>query len=770
MTTVTRRSSTIHTKSTTVQDDHFAYKEFLRNSITKEDFIKDKLLHDEIRRRFNTSTYVCHFLTCDRKQAEFKLKAAFQVKQMNGLYLTRACSKSDSDFVISMIFDNHVFARLFDVHFRNWSKVFGGIENVLKYYHESKGLVCLLADTIGTDPVPAKYRIYGISSFLHKLCSYGQLNLVQTILNSPQTIDIDERDDVGDTALHIASSFGHDEIVQILLEKGANLLKRDEKGSTMATMSREFLVVVIIVILDAGAEINAVNLYKSCPLHEASAHNSFACVSLLLEMGATPFPRDEQRRTPFDLAMANNSTEVVRLYTDFKFPDPGTKREEWFHGSISKVEAKNLLVTQKSANGKFLIRERQTDEDFVLSLVCNQKMFNYEIKKNENGFFSIGDGPLFDSLEQVVAHYTKHRDRLATRLGEPVTPQHAMNHTVRGNRDESISKNGKFSGVENNVLLTNSEIDEGKKDYDVSKICRYVSKVKSESSSQEVPNSPGLPILSKKDLHFHHKLGEGEFGVVYEGTLKLPNHPQPMAVAIKKLKSCSPDTIREFTREASIMDQLKHHCIVRIYGIVNEGSFMMVNELLPHGSILSIFRQKGYKVSIDHIKKWATQIADALNYMEAKRFVHRDLAARNVLVASYNQVKVSDFGLSRSTVDNVYEQRSNDKIPIKWYSPESIEYGRFTSKSDVWSYGVTLWEMFSYGKEPYKDMSGTEVYQFIKEGNRLNQPSLCPTSTYRIMKTCWLNAESQRPTFTMLVNYFANDNQFKGLDRLLPSI
>lgn len=127
------------------------------------------------------------------------------------------------------------------------------------------------------------------------------------------------------------------------------------------------------------------------------------------------------------------------------------------------------------------------------------------------------------------------------------------------------------------------------------------------------------------------------------------------------------------------------------------------------------------------------------------------------------KIKISDFGLSRSTdaFTNAYTQTTEGKIPIKWYAPESIEHLKFTSKSDVWSYGVTLWEMFSYGDQPYGNMNGSEVYMFIQSKNRLQRPPSCPKNTYKVMLQCWEWDDERRPTFRELNQFFQSDNDYQ---------
>lgn len=224
-------------------------------------------------------------------------------------------------------------------------------------------------------------------------------------------------------------------------------------------------------------------------------------------------------------------------------------------------------------------------------------------------------------------------------------------------------------------------------------------------------------------------------------------------------------------READIMGTLNNPCILRIYGLVQDKSCLMMVQELMICSILEKLWNSANEVTENHLKLWSSQIALGMQHMEEQKIVHRDLAARNVLLASMSQIKISDFGLSRSTdaFTNAYTQTTEGKIPIKWYSPESIEHLKFTSKSDVWSYGITLWEMFSYGDQPYGNMNGSEVYMYIQSGQRLQRPPLCPKNTYKCMLKCWEWEEEKRPTFRELNQFFQNDNDYQKTLTVLKS-
>ncbi|CAF2964897.1 unnamed protein product [Rotaria sp. Silwood2] len=269
--------------------------------------------------------------------------------------------------------------------------------------------------------------------------------------------------------------------------------------------------------------------------------------------------------------------------------------------------------------------------------------------------------------------------------------------------------------------------------------------------------SSKLNLISSDQIHQTAKLGEGEFGEVYEGFYREKSTTIP--VAIKVLKDYSYTAKRDFLREAEHMSKLNHHCICKLYGIVdsNGNEMMMIIELLLFGSMLDYLWKHKSSISEYRLNLWASQIADGMEYMEYKGIVHRDLAARNILLQSTDQVKISDFGLSRCIETDIYVQKSDSKIPVKWYAPEAISFGKFTSKSDVWSFAVTLWEMFSYGAAPYGDMSGSDVYYFLKHGRRLEQQSSCPSHVYQLMLKCWEWDEKQRPTFYQLVQLLKNN-------------
>ncbi|NWW41198.1 FRK kinase, partial [Panurus biarmicus] len=141
------------------------------------------------------------------------------------------------------------------------------------------------------------------------------------------------------------------------------------------------------------------------------------------------------------------------------------------------------------------------------------------------------------------------------------------------------------------------------------------------------------------------------------------------------------------------------------------------------------------------------QVASGMAYLESQNYIHRDLAARNVLVGEHNVYKVADFGLARVENENVYEARTETKLPVKWTAPEAIRYNRFSIKSDVWSFGILLFEIITYGQMPYHGMPGYQVIQLLDDGYRLPQPKTCPAPLYEMMQWCWSAEPDERPTF-----------------------
>ncbi|XP_029318526.1 LOW QUALITY PROTEIN: ephrin type-A receptor 7 [Cottoperca gobio] len=260
--------------------------------------------------------------------------------------------------------------------------------------------------------------------------------------------------------------------------------------------------------------------------------------------------------------------------------------------------------------------------------------------------------------------------------------------------------------------------------------------------------------LDASCIKIERVIGAGEFGEVCSGRLKLPGK-RDVSVAIKTLKvGYTEKQRRDFLCEASIMGQFDHPNVVHLEGVVTRGKpVMIVIEYMENGSLDGFLRKHDGQFTVIQLVGMLRGIAAGMRYLSDMGYIHRDLAARNILVNSNLVCKVSDFGLSRVIDDDpeaVYTT-TGGKIPVRWTAPEAIQYRKFTSASDVWSYGIVMWEVMSYGERPYWDMSNQDVIKAIEEGYRLPAPMDCPPGLHQLMLDCWQKDRAERPKFDQIV-------------------
>ncbi|XP_057388251.1 focal adhesion kinase 1 isoform X3 [Balaenoptera acutorostrata] len=256
--------------------------------------------------------------------------------------------------------------------------------------------------------------------------------------------------------------------------------------------------------------------------------------------------------------------------------------------------------------------------------------------------------------------------------------------------------------------------------------------------------------IQRERIELGRCIGEGQFGDVHQGAYTSPENPA-LAVAIKTCKNCTSDSVREkFLQEALTMRQFDHPHVVKLVGVITENPVWIIMELCTLGELRSFLQVRKYSLDLASLILYAYQLSTALAYLESKRFVHRDIAARNVLVSSNDCVKLGDFGLSRYMEDSTYYKASKGKLPIKWMAPESINFRRFTSASDVWMFGVCMWEILMHGVKPFQGVKNNDVIGRIENGERLPMPPNCPPTLYSLMTKCWAYDPSRRPRFTEL--------------------
>ncbi|XP_041424297.1 tyrosine-protein kinase Fer [Xenopus laevis] len=252
-------------------------------------------------------------------------------------------------------------------------------------------------------------------------------------------------------------------------------------------------------------------------------------------------------------------------------------------------------------------------------------------------------------------------------------------------------------------------------------------------------------ILNHEDVTLGELLGKGNFGEVYKGTLK-----DKTPVAVKTCKEDLPQELKiKFLSEARILKQYDHANIVKLIGVCTQRQpIYIVMELVPGGDFLSFLRKKKDDMKTKQLVKFSLDAASGMAYLESKNCIHRDLAARNCLVGENNVLKISDFGMSRQEDDGIYSSSGLKQIPIKWTAPEALNYGRYSSESDVWSFGILLWETFSLGVCPYPGMTNQQAREQVEKGYRMSAPQNCPEEVFRIMQKCWEYKPENRPKFS----------------------
>nr|XP_060618002.1 tyrosine-protein kinase SYK isoform X1 [Anolis sagrei ordinatus]XP_060618003.1 tyrosine-protein kinase SYK isoform X1 [Anolis sagrei ordinatus] len=456
----------------------------------------------------------------------------------------------------------------------------------------------------------------------------------------------------------------------------------------------------------------------------------------------------------------------------------------WFHGMISREESEQRVHLGTKTNGKFLIRERDNNGSFALCLLNEGKVLHYRIDKDKKGKLSIPDGKKFDTLCQLVEHYSYKADGLLRIITDPVPNPNF--HLTNGQFDfgstpalpkRPSNKSWSTGGIITRLKSYTFPKPGGQKpvipapvrNADSSLFNDYVLRRKrvqcagdqrealpmdtevyespyadpEEVKAKNVTLDRSLLILEDQEL------GSGNFGTVKKGTYEMKKGKKVVAVKILKNESNDPSVKDELLREANVMQQLDNPYIVRMIGICEAESWMLVMEMAELGPLNKYLIKHKDVTDNKNIIELVHQVSMGMKYLEENNFVHRDLAARNVLLVTQHYAKISDFGLSKALGSNdYYKAERYGKWPVKWYAPECMNFFKFSSKSDVWSFGVLMWEAFSYGQKPYKGMKGGEVAQMLERGDRMECPPGCLPEVYELMKLCWTYNVDDRPTFS----------------------
>ncbi|KAL4000476.1 ubiquitin-conjugating enzyme E2 M [Sarotherodon galilaeus] len=382
-------------------------------------------------------------------------------------------------------------------------------------------------------------------------------------------------------------------------------------------------------------------------------------------------------------------------------PVNSLEKHSWYHGPVSRSAAEYLLSSL--INGSFLVRESESSPgQLSISLRYEGRVYHYRINTATDGKVYVTSESRFATLAELVHHHSTVPDGLVTTLHYPAPK--CNKPTVYG-----------------------------------------VSPIHDKWE------------MERTDITMKHKLGGGQYGEVYVGVWKKYN----LTVAVKTLKEDTME-VEEFLKEAAVMKEVKHPNLVQLLGVCTlEPPFYIVTEYMPHGNLLDYLREcERDEVNAVALLYMATQISSAMEYLEKKNFIHRDLAARNCLVGENHVVKVADFGLSRLMTGDTYTAHAGAKFPIKWTAPESLAYNTFSIKSDVWAFGVLLWEIATYGMSPYPGIDLSQVYDLLEKGYRMEQPEGCPPKVYELMRACWQWSPLDRPSFAEIHQAF--ETMFHG--------
>ncbi|KAJ8408976.1 hypothetical protein AAFF_G00239970 [Aldrovandia affinis] len=376
--------------------------------------------------------------------------------------------------------------------------------------------------------------------------------------------------------------------------------------------------------------------------------------------------------------------------------------QPWYFGKMNRFEASSHLLAPENCDGAFLIRlSEKEDVGYVLSVKAGNKVKHFKIHQDEE-WFSVDRIKSFSSLEDLVDHFRTY----------PLVASVEMLGKACSRKEPKPQD------------LSYSTVDEWE--------------------------------LPKEEFTLGELLGSGHFADVRRGKWK-----NQINVAIKILKTEALNH-KEFQQETQILKKLRHKHLITLFAICSTSSpYYIITELMEKGNLLCFLRgSEANDLDTVCLVDMAAQVADGMAYLESKNSIHRDLAARNILVGENYICKVADFGLARFIKEPFYTSEDKE-IPYKWCAPEAISHGRYSNKSDVWSFGILLYEIMTNGGVPYPAYRNAEIYNLITTGYRMPAPPKCTENVYKIMQSCWCHAPDDRPSFSALKVKLENINSYE---------
>lgn len=371
---------------------------------------------------------------------------------------------------------------------------------------------------------------------------------------------------------------------------------------------------------------------------------------------------------------------------------------EWYNRNISRNHAEKLLI-DKGKEGAFMVRDSRQPGMYTVSIFTKSlgdgihTVKHYHIRRTNDSppRYYLAEKIVFSNIPELINYHQHNGGGLVTRLRYPV--------------------------------------------------CSW---------KETTPITAGLSYgkweIDPTHLTFVQEVGSGQFGLVklacWQGTRK---------VAVKMIREGMMSE-EDFVEEAQVLMKLSHPKLVQLLGVCTQQvPIFLVFEFMENGSLNDFLRRNRGTLTRSTALGMCQDVCEGMEYLEASNFIHRDLAARNCLVGESLVVKVSDFGMTRFVLDDQYTSSSGTKFPVKWSAPEVFRYGRYSSKSDVWSYGVLVWEVFSEGKTPFEHLSNSDAVEEISNGLRLFKPKLSSEKVYQFMNSCWQESPELRPSFCQLM-------------------
>nr|XP_005993132.1 PREDICTED: tyrosine-protein kinase ITK/TSK [Latimeria chalumnae] len=372
---------------------------------------------------------------------------------------------------------------------------------------------------------------------------------------------------------------------------------------------------------------------------------------------------------------------------------------DWYNKNIARNKAEQLLLNM-GKEGAFMVRDSRTPGTYTVSVFTKALSENgpvikhYHIKETSDNpkRYYLAEKHIFDSIPELIKYHQHNGGGLVTRLRHPVSCWKEKAPTTAG-------------------------------------------------------FSYGKWEINPSELTFIQELGCGQFGLVHLGTWKDRTN-----VAIKMIREGAMSE-EEFIEEAQVMMKLSHPKLVQLCGVCTKQTpILLAFEFMEYGCLSDYLRNHRGNFSKETLLGMCQDVCEGMAHLESAYFIHRDLAARNCLVGESQVVKVSDFGMTRFVLDDQYTSSTGTKFPVKWSSPEVFRYSKYSSKSDVWSFGVLMWEVFTEGKMPYENRTNGEVVEDITAGFRLLKPKLASDLVYQLMDWCWKERPEDRPSFAVLLH------------------